>query len=72
MCKSVHAEQNAIIQGNPESMEGATIYIVGKEVSDGSYANGAPCLICNRMIKNAGIRRVVHRDKNGDCVSFFI
>lgn len=72
LCKSVHAEQNAIIQGNPESMEGATIYIVGKEVSDGSYANGAPCLICNRMIKNAGIRRVVHRDKNGECVSFFI
>lgn len=47
-------------------MIGGTIYIVGKEVSNGEYADGTPCLICSRMIKNAGINTVVYLDKNGN------
>jgi dCMP deaminase len=59
LCVAVHAEQNAIISASRREMQGATIYIVGKEVSDGKYANPAPCMICRRLIKNAGITRVV-------------
>lgn len=58
-CVAVHAEQNAIISASRKDMIGGTIYIVGKEVSDGNYANPAPCMICRRLIKNAGITRCV-------------
>ena len=59
LCVAVHAEQNAIISASRKETQGATIYIVGKEVETGAYANPAPCLICRRMIKNAGITRCV-------------
>ena len=65
-CKSVHAEQNAIINGDPLKMKGATIYIVGINVADESYASGEPCLLCRRMIKNAQIAKVICRDTKGE------
>lgn len=40
-------------------MIGATIYIVGKEVSTGGYANPRLRLICRRMIRNAGITKCI-------------
>lgn len=58
-CIAVHAEQNAIISAARKDMLGATIYIVGKEVSTGKYANTSPCLICRRMIRNAGIIKCI-------------
>ncbi|MBR6013708.1 MAG: HNH endonuclease [Selenomonadaceae bacterium] len=64
-CVAVHAEQNAIINGDPLKMKGATIYIVGINSADGSYAAGEPCLLCRRMIKNAQIEKVVCRNKDG-------
>ena len=59
LCVAVHAEQNAIISASRDKMQGATIYITGKEVSNGAYANPAPFMICRRFIKNAGITRCV-------------
>ena len=67
-CVAVHAEQNAIISASRKDMIGGTIYIVGREVSTGEYANPAPCLICHRMILNAGIERCVGRGKDGSVV----
>ena len=58
-CVAVHAEMNAIISASRKEMLGATIYIVGKEVSTGGYANPAPCLICRRLIRNAGITKCI-------------
>lgn len=58
LCVSVHAEQNAIISAARRDMVGGTIYIVGLE-KDGSYANPAPCIMCRRVIVNAGIVRCV-------------
>ena len=58
LCRSVHAEQNAIISASRKEMLGGTIYIVGLE-SDGSYANPAPCSICRRLIVNAGIDKCI-------------
>lgn len=64
-CVAVHAEQNAIISASRKDMIGATLYIVGREVSTGEYADPSPCKICNRMIKNAGITRVVGLTEGG-------
>ena len=66
LCVAVHAEQNAIINAAPDQMLGATIYVAGINVADGSIASGEPCLLCRRMIKNARISRAVYRDANGE------
>ena len=63
LCRSVHAEANAIISASRDKMLGSDLYLVGKEVSDGSYvANSCSCSMCKRMIINAGIERLVVRD----------
>ena len=63
LCRSVHAEMNAIIHASRVDMLGATLYLVGREVSDGSYVqNASPCSMCARLIINAGISTVVVRD----------
>ena len=44
-------------------MIGATLYLVGKEVSTGEYVKDAMCCsMCKRMVINAGIERVIVRD----------
>jgi dCMP deaminase len=57
LCKSVHAEQNAIISASRKDMIGGTLYLFGEE--NGKPVEAKPCPICERMIKNAGITRVV-------------
>lgn len=61
MCVSVHAEDNAITHAGRDQAIGSTLYIVGLEVSDGSYANPSPCTMCERKIRNCGISRIVGR-----------
>ncbi len=62
LCRSVHAEANAIISAPRNEMLGATLYLVGREVKTGDYvANAVPCSMCKRMIINAGILRVIAR-----------
>lgn len=56
-CVAVHAEMNAIISAARRDMIGATMYLVGYE--NGHRIAGVPCLICSRLIKNAGIAEVV-------------
>ena len=68
LCVAVHAEQNAIINGDPLKMKDATIYIVGINAADGSYASGEPCLLCRRMIKNAQIAKVICRNSDGEII----
>lgn len=53
LCRALHAEQNAIIQAAAlgQSVEGGTIYITHQ-----------PCVICSKMIINAGIRRIVVKE----------
>lgn len=59
LCRAVHAEMNAIVNGDPEQMKGATIYIYG-ETPDGTVVDSAPCLLCQRVIANACIHDVVY------------
>jgi len=53
LCRGLHAEQNAIIQAayHGVSIKGATL-----------YCTNHPCIICTKMIINAGIERVVYLD----------
>jgi dCMP deaminase len=64
LCEAVHAEQNAIVNGSPERMKDAAIYIAGFEEDD-SFADSKPCLLCRRMIQNAQIKQVVYLKKDG-------
>lgn len=67
LCRSVHAEQNAIISGRRQDMIGSTIYLVGKEQKTGEYVyNASPCSLCKRFIINAGIDKVIIRDSKKD------
>lgn len=60
LCRSVHAEQNAIIHAPRQDMIDSTMYLAGLEAIDRSVVKGArPCLLCTRMIINAGISKVV-------------
>lgn len=68
LCVAVHAEQNAIINADPEKMKNATIYIVGYNLKDGSLASGKPCLLCRRMLKNARIKWAVYLESDGTMV----
>lgn len=69
LCRSVHAEMNAIINASKEEMEGSTLYLVGIENDSTFTKNAEPCSMCKRMIINAGITNVIVRttDPNGIC-----
>lgn len=56
-CKSVHAEQNALISASRVEMLDSVLYLYGEE--NGEEIECSPCPICQRMIQNAGIKRVV-------------
>ena len=63
LCRSVHAEANAIIAAPRDRMLGATLYMVCVNPVDGSlYAGTNSCMMCKRQIINAGIETVVVRD----------
>ncbi len=61
-CVAVHAECNAIISASRNEMLGGTLYLAGFEGLDNENENPVPCLICTRMIKNAGILQVINRN----------
>ena len=66
-CRSVHAEQNAIIAASREQMLGSTLYLCGREVDTGELIKDANCCtMCKRMIINAGIEKVVVRRTNDE------
>jgi len=63
VCRSVHAEMNAIINADPIKRKGATMYLVGLE-NDGSYTEADCCSMCKRMVINSGITKMVFRTKD--------
>lgn len=63
LCRSVHAEANAIISCSRDKMLGASLYLTGKECKTGEYIkNSCCCSMCKRMVINAGIAYVYVRD----------
>ena len=63
MCRSVHGEANAIINAARDQMLGGTLYMVCTDPETGDLVSGTNnCMMCKRMIINAGIAKVVIRD----------
>ena len=63
LCRSVHAEANAIISASRHEMLGASLYLAGKDAVSGEYVkNSSCCSMCKRMVINAGISTVYIRD----------
>ena len=67
LCRSVHAEANAIISASRRDMIGATLYLVGRDAKTGELlADTTSCSMCRRQIINAGIVKVVARTGKDD------
>lgn len=63
LCRSIHAEANAIIAASRDRMIGSTLYMACVSPVDGSLFPGtSSCMMCKRQIINAGIETVVIRD----------
>lgn len=63
LCRSVHAEANAIISASREQMLGSSLYIACTDPQTGKLVDGTcSCSMCKRMIINAGISTVIIRD----------
>lgn len=62
LCRSVHAETNAIISAARSECIGGTMYLVAKNFADDTLlTNLQPCPMCRRMIINAGLSKIVIR-----------
>lgn len=67
LCRSIHAEQNAIIAAPREQMIGATLYMACVTPDSGELVAGCnSCMMCKRTIINAAIETVVVRDTKND------
>ena len=62
LCRAVHSEANAIIAAPREQMLGATLYMVGVDAKSGELLRDTnSCMMCKRMVINAGIATVIIR-----------
>lgn len=62
LCRSVHAEANAIISAARRDMVGGDIYLVGKDARTGELLSDATsCSMCRRLVINAGLKRIIIR-----------
>ncbi len=62
LCRSVHAEANAIISAARRDMLDATLYLVGRDAKTGEILNDTtPCSMCRRLIINSGIKKIICR-----------
>ena len=63
LCRSVHAEANAIISASRTDTLGATLYLVGRDAKTNELlSNTTSCSMCKRHIINAGIDHIVIRN----------
>ena len=73
LCRSVHAEANAIIHASRDAMIGSTLYLVGKDAKTGEYVeNASACSVCKRMIINAGIKKVIIRNTKDKFTALYV
>jgi dCMP deaminase len=60
LCRATHAEQNAIVQAA----------LFGVSIKDGVlYSTTQPCILCTKLIINAGIKKIVIKDSYPDKMS---
>ena len=69
LCRSVHAEANAIISAARRDMIGSTLYLAGRDAKTNELlVDTNPCLMCRRFIINSGIIKTVCRTAENDYV----
>lgn len=67
LCRSVHAEANAIIAAPRDQMLGSTLYLSCIDSKEGGLVPGtSSCMMCKKLVINAGIEKVVIRDTEED------
>ncbi|MBQ8815623.1 MAG: cytidine deaminase [Lachnospiraceae bacterium] len=67
LCRSVHAEANAIISAPRDKMIGSSLFLCGLEMDTDEYIrNSSCCSMCKRMVINAGIEKVYIRDSKDE------
>jgi len=68
ICRSIHCEQNAIINAARAgvSLLGGTIYIYAENGKTGEKVDAFPCYICKKMIINSGLDKVISATKSGE------
>ena len=63
LCRSIHAEANAIISASREQMLGSTLYLCCTDPNTGDVIGGMNCcMMCKRQVINAGISKVIIRN----------
>ena len=73
LCRSVHAEANAVIHASRSEMTGATLYLVGVDAqTEELVPDASPCSMCKRMIINAGISRVIIRNTPDSFTAIYV
>lgn len=74
LCRSVHAEQNAIINAARAGVVllGGDIYIYGSIYGKGEPIDAFPCFICKKMIINAGLNRIICSTADGKMKIFTV
>ena len=67
LCRSVHAEANAIISAARRDMLDATLYLAGRDAKTNEILpDTTSCSMCRRMIINSGINKIVCRTGEGE------
>ncbi|MGI6577456.1 MAG: deoxycytidylate deaminase [Eubacteriales bacterium] len=67
LCRSVHAEANAIISASREQTLGSTLYLACRSARTGELVSGTTsCAMCKRLVINAGISQVIVRETEDD------
>lgn len=67
LCRSVHAEANAIIAAPRDQMLGSVLYMSCIDHKTGELVEGtSSCMMCKKLIINAGIKKVIVRDTKDD------
>jgi len=65
LCRSVHAEMNALLHAGRDRAVGSTLYLAGRDAVTGDVVVAHPCIMCARQILNAGVVEVVIRTPEG-------
>jgi dCMP deaminase len=74
LCRSVHAEQNAIINAARAgvSLLGGDMYIYGSVYDKEEPINAFPCFICKKMLINCGLERIICSTADGKMKIFMV
>ncbi|MDY7035717.1 MAG: hypothetical protein SV375_06100, partial [Thermodesulfobacteriota bacterium] len=72
LCRSVHAEMNALIHASRRDTIGGLMYFMGMDAQDGRPLpdEAEPCRLCKRVIINAGLEKVITSQGNRDVITY--